>query len=534
MPKPTRQRSIFDFDITRKQTQLKVKEVTETVETLETIEKLETKETAEKDETVEFMLCPICEFDLTKFNIDARSIHVNRCIDPTIKKESNSSKSSPTKKRRKAEIVKKTEIKSHIVLKEEINDLGDAPIELIKVESISTERKIRKRSPKPTPPIPDHKILRFPGTSSTIAVDAFCYAPQDDISVYLLTHFHSDHYGGLCKSWDKGSLIICTPITSRLLKHKFKFPEENIFVLEKYGERFQLPILKDIRITVFDANHCPGAGVFVLEFNETRYLHCGDFRANEKMIAELNQKFPDGFTRCYLDTTYYDPKYKFPKQMDVIRYAGEWIKDKCSVHKSKQQRVIDFFKSNKEEKINEFLVVIGTYSIGKERLALGIANALNTNIFCTEEKFNVLKLYEWDELTAKLRTDDKDCGVHLLPMSKLKKDQMTAYLKKYSFKYKAVLVIVPTGWTFGYSKDIDRDNTKEGIFETFERGFKNISKHQVHGGLAPVRKVQIPYSEHSSYSELVMFVHGLKCVKEWVATVNMNNIDNNKIKDINL
>lgn len=524
MSKQQRQRSIFDFGIARKADE-NVGDVVNIV----------------KSEKVETFLCPICQFDLTKFNINARSIHVNRCIDPSV----GFIQDSPLKKKRKIEvkdtivedkiIVKEETIDQEIVLSQEIVTGITTEIEQKEVTISSTPslRKPRKRSGKPKPPIPEHKILRFIGSSTIIAVDAFCYAPNNEISIYLLTHFHSDHYGGLCQSWDNGSLIICTPITARLLQYKFKYPVDKLFILENYGEDYSI---NDLKITVFDANHCPGAGIFVIGFENTRYLHCGDFRANEEMVKVLNNNYPNGFNRCYLDTTYYNPAYKFPKQSDIVKLTSDWIKSKCQAHKSSQKRVIDFFRGGNKSMASEFLIVVGTYSIGKEKLALGIANALNTNILCTKERYNTMKLYDWDELSSKIKTEEQgemDCGVHLLPMSKTRKSQMVPYLKKYSNKYKSILVIVPTGWTFGYSKDIDKDNTREGIQDAFERGFNNVSKSEINGGLAPVRKIQVPYSEHSSYSELCMFVHGLNRVDEWIATVNMGSIDNSQIGEMN-
>lgn len=516
----------------------------------------------DNDKSIEIFLCPLCLFDLTKFNLNARTVHINRCIDPPLgnpqllslkkKRKNNTEKElfekSTIKKKKvmtdnnddhddhngvniKSEIVK-TELEESQLTKDElimtssvvIDDEGEIESKIIEVKK---EEKpiVKKRKGKPKPPIPFEKILQFnEDIDNILAVDAFCYAPDEKIKLYLLTHFHSDHYGGLCKSWDNGEIIICTKITSNLIIEKFKFPSEKIFILENYGEMIDIPNSK-LRISVFDANHCPGAGIYVIEHKDfqNRYLHCGDFRANDTMINELINKYNKEFDKCYLDTTYLNPTYTFANQQDVVNYTSEWIKNKIEIHKSKQQRIVDFFyKPGKNSKIKEFLVIIGTYSIGKEKLAIGISNALNTKIYCSKAKYDILKQYNWKELEDKLDSEnDMDCGIHLLPISKTKKEYLLEYFKKYSTKYKSILVFIPTGWTFGYGKS-GKDSTldltlKDSMFKLFESGF-NVGGSK--GNLVIIRKIMVPYSEHSSYTDLTNFIRRVP-VKEWIPTVNM-------------
>lgn len=44
---------------------------------------------------------------------------------------------------------------------------------------------------------PEFKCIR--GTNPPFIVDGFQYACKQNSSIYFLTHFHSDHYGGLDK-----------------------------------------------------------------------------------------------------------------------------------------------------------------------------------------------------------------------------------------------------------------------------------------------------------------------------------------------
>lgn len=89
------------------------------------------------------------------------------------------------------------------------------------------------------------------------------------------------------------------------------------------------------------------------------------------------------------------------------------MKELSVSYKTNQKRVLDFFTSGGKD-VSEFLVVIGTYLIGKERLAIGIAEALGSKIYCPPEKWATMQLYEWDNLDRLVDTDRSFSGLWII------------------------------------------------------------------------------------------------------------------------
>eukprot|EP00916_Digyalum_oweni_P027468 GHVL01044947.1.p1 GENE.GHVL01044947.1~~GHVL01044947.1.p1 ORF type:complete len:160 (-),score=20.43 GHVL01044947.1:180-659(-) len=121
---------------------------------------------------------------------------------------------------------------------------------------------------------------RIPKTN--FLVDLFRRPPKGDW-IFFLSHFHSDHYGGITKKWKNGP-IYCSKITSNFLKRRIEVSEKYVFDLELNKKI----VFGEYTVTLIDANHCFGAVMFV--FEETPpgskiYIHTGDFRFHEKMVV---------------------------------------------------------------------------------------------------------------------------------------------------------------------------------------------------------------------------------------------------------
>lgn len=316
---------------------------------------------------------------------------------------------------------------------------------------------------------------KMPGTPFT--VDAFNFGAVEGCQAYFLSHFHSDHYGGLTRSWCHGP-IFCTEITARLVSM-------HLGVDSQWLRPVKLDILyvvEGVQVQFLEANHCPGAALILFQTSGgQRILHTGDFRACKSM-----QVYPDllsgRITSLYLDTTYCNPKYNFPLQEDVIKHVVRLTRAALARNP-------------------KTLVTVGAYSIGKERVYLGIAKALNWSIYADKRRARTLRSLDWPDLTERLCADAGSSRLHVLPISHLNATKLRAYMQSLLPTYTAVLAFRPTGWTYSEKVGSKLEDLKP----------------QCSGAITVYG---VPYSEHSSYSELREFVQFLRPQKI-IATVNI-------------
>lgn len=180
----------------------------------------------------------------------------------------------------------------------------------------------------------DGRVKEFPD----IRIDYFRASPKEAPRplAFFLSHVHSDHLQGLeaCKS----PFIYCSPATKEILLRLEKYPHRMNFakgILEarKQTYRHLKTLLKAIpletptvlelapgryiRTTLFDANHCTGACVFLIEDESRAIMYTGDIRSEQWWVDSLtrhplllpfscqNNGSPIKRLDClYLDTTF--------------------------------------------------------------------------------------------------------------------------------------------------------------------------------------------------------------------------------------
>jgi DNA cross-link repair 1A protein len=89
------------------------------------------------------------------------------------------------------------------------------------------------------------------------------------------------------------------------------------------------------------------------------------------------------------------------------------------------------------------LLAIGTYTIGKEKVALGLARDFGYLIYASPSKREIVNLIDDDELNTRMVTDPKDAKIHLLKMDELNKVCLNEIVKK-NVHIDMVLAIRPT------------------------------------------------------------------------------------------
>ena len=382
------------------------------------------------------------------------------------------------------------------------------------------------------------------------------------------------------------------------------------------------------------ANHCPGAGIFLFESigvdgHIHRILHCGDFRVNMTIldhpllnrfsVGRHNIEETDKIDQVYLDTTYMSPTYVFPKQElvcdtlaelfeNLTRQEGDPNNEGIDTKETRlgnplfntwfgslvQPRITDFWKSiggnagsgttntKKKKKKKKFLILVGTYVIGKERLAIAILKRLKCQIYVSNinnrrNKYEILRTYQDPYLDSVLTEDElglgfeeqaeddvSDCIVHLVPMNIVGSiTELSNYFNhnRYYEYFERCVGLRPTGWSFAQngkkSDSISQQNLSssastvtaeleetvpltplEEVIKCMKvRTSYNALDHILSQGPKPQTKLKtgknlpdnelyriysVPYSEHSSFRELAYFVVFFNIGKV-IPTVNCSN-----------
>ncbi|WBW71940.1 DNA 5' exonuclease [Schizosaccharomyces osmophilus] len=427
----------------------------------------------EKISMPEVMLCPVCQIDFSALSVDANE-HVNACLDG-----------------RTPETFAKNAKKKLFLSSKSSQDADTIVVDPRTTPTLDANKPAKKSNLAPF-----YKIMPY---NMPFAVDAFSFGAIDGVEAYFLSHFHADHYGGLSSKWEHGP-IYCSEVTGNLLINV-------LHVNEKYVHKLSLNEphnIMGVTVCLINANHCPGSAMFLFETlheNKTkRVLHCGDFRASRAHVTHPALK-DKTIHKLYLDTTYLNPKYTFPAQKDVV--------DACA------RKALDVRNAAN----SKLLIVVSTYSIGKEKVAIAIAKALSSKIFVVPRKRLIIEQLGDQELLDLLTDDPSQASVHMVTMGGIQPGSLLEYLEQHN-SFERVIGYRVTGWTFQpLEKRADLSSNLESIISRPPQ-FVSHDLRAMRGANDKVAAFVAPYSEHSSFYDLTMFCLSMNILST-IPTVNM-------------
>lgn len=285
-----------------------------------------------------------------------------------------------------------------------------------------------------------------------VAIDYWKLRGREHVEFYFLTHMHTDHTVGLTQSWRHP--IYCSPTTRKLLLDQFQLSPSLVLGLEMNETHcltFEGESDKTLSVTLLDANHCPGAVMFLFEGYFGRILYTGDFRYSSCLNYEMSFSlvYESVIDELHLDNTFCSSKCCFPsreKSMDEI---------------------LGIITNHPDHR-----VMIALRKLGKESLLVTIAKCLQLRIYVSERRYHMLEILEMPNVFT---TTESDARIHVVDQAEVTGGNMDFW--NYAMP---TIAIIPTAL---YSV-LDLGQSLKGRSDVFV----------------------VSYSDHSSYGELHEFV----------------------------
>lgn len=252
-------------------------------------------------------------------------------------------------------------------------------------------------------------VKEFP----TIRIDNFTTNPhapypsnQPPLACFL-SHVHSDHLRGLESKAFRSPFIYCTVATREVLLRLEKYPHRMNFakgILESRRQTYKhlkallkpLPlesptVIKlsgnsSIQITLFDANHCVGSCMFLIEGDGKAILYTGDVRSETWWVNTLirspslirwTTKGCMRLDNIYLDTTFAFGDaltMTFPPKVDGLSYLLGQV--------------------DKYDKDTVFY--LDAWTFGYEEVWLALATRLNSRVHLDRYRFRLYRSVQDD------------------------------------------------------------------------------------------------------------------------------------------
>lgn len=291
----------------------------------------------------------------------------------------------------------------------------------------------------------------IPGTP--IAVDFWKTRECPNARLFFLTHLHGDHIVGLSSSWQHK--IYCSEVTGKLLVERYDIDASLISPLETgcshilYIDSDQI---EQMSVTVINAHHCPGSVMFFFEGYFGKILYTGDFRFDSEMKDDPLMGNLLHADTLYLDNTYNSPKCVFPSREESFKQMMEIIQSH-----------------------EDFHIKIGLRNLGKEDLLVKIAVDLNEWIKVPPSFFQLAELLDLPDVFL---TGETDARIEVVPFYSISNKNIERWNKECP-----TIALLPTSLYTGL--EMSPFCNQENVYI-------------------------VPYSDHSSFDELIEFVKFIK------------------------
>lgn len=291
----------------------------------------------------------------------------------------------------------------------------------------------------------------IPGTP--IAVDFWKTRECPNARLFFLTHLHGDHIVGLSSSWQHK--IYCSEVTGKLLVERYDIDASLISPLETgcshilYIDSDQI---EQMSVTVINAHHCPGSVMFFFEGYFGKILYTGDFRFDSEMKDDPLMGNLLHADTLYLDNTYNSPKCVFPSREESFKQMMEIIQSH-----------------------EDFHIKIGLRNLGKEDLLVKIAVDLNEWIKVPPSFFQLAELLDLPDVFI---TGETDARIEVVPFYSISNKNIERWNKECP-----TIALLPTSLYTGL--EMSPFCNQENVYI-------------------------VPYSDHSSFDELIEFVKFIK------------------------
>jgi DNA cross-link repair 1B protein len=229
------------------------------------------------------------------------------------------------------------------------------------------------------------------------------------IRLYFLSHLHADHTVGLNGSWCRGP-IYTSPLNVKLApkllpnlgmtQNLFVPLELNVPHLISLGDSKNDP---KIRVTLIDANHVPGAVMFIFQGYFGNVVYTGDFRYSPVMFDNpvLRQLVTsEDIDKLYLDNTYFFSKCDFSSRSEVVEKIISFIRQYDSHH-----------------------IYIGARRLGKEHAFIKIALALKEKICVDKDRMKIFQELEFPDVFT---TNPDKARIFVVPQNMITKNFLSS------------------------------------------------------------------------------------------------------------